>query len=129
MFDELEEYVRNFYGYGEKNINKFRWLLFQKKHAKESKVIDLSALPPCRNVLQIRSERATFFAKVWRSSLANKIDEENFANQGWDEYGNIQWIDQAFPDDISGIFFDNLYDDKKYDSGSDNEESEDENED
>ena len=51
---------------------------------------------------------ANFVAKVWRSSLKNKIDEESFANHGWDEYGDIRWIDQAFPDDISGIFFDNL---------------------
>ena len=129
LFDELEEYVCSLYGYGEKNINKVRWLLFQKKHAKENKVIDLSALPPCRNVLRIHSERANFVAKVWRSSLKNKIDEESFANHGWDEYGDIRWINQVFPDEISGVFFDNLYDDEKYDFGSDNEESEDENKD
>ena len=117
------------YGYGEKNINKVRWLLFQKKHAKENKVIDLSALPPCRNTLWTHSEMANFVAKVWRFSLKNKIDEESFAYHGWDEYGDIRWIDQAFPDDISGIFFDNLYDYQKYDFGSDNEEIEDENED
>ena len=51
---------------------------------------------------------ANFVAKVWRFSLKNKIDEESFAYHGWDEYGDIRWIDQAFPDDISGIFFDNL---------------------
>ena len=51
LFNELEKYVCNLYGYGEKNINKVRWLLFQKKHAKENKVIDLSALPPCGNTL------------------------------------------------------------------------------
>ena len=99
------------------------------KHAKENKVIDLSALPPCCNVLRIHSERANFVAKIWRSSLKNKIDEESFVNQGWDEYDNIRWIDQAFPNDISGIFFDNSYDDEKYDFGSNNEASQDENED
>ena len=89
----------------------------------------MSALPPYRNVFRIHSERANFVAKVWRCSLENKIDEESFANHGCDEYGNIRWIDQEFPDDIRGIFFDNLYDDEKYDFESDNEESEDENED
>ena len=54
-----------------------------------------------------------------------KIDEKSFANHGWDEYGNIRWIDQPFPDDISGIFFDNLYDNEQYDFGSDNEERDD----
>ena len=51
-------------------------MFFQKKHAKENKVIDLSALPPCRNVLQIHSKRVNFVAKVLRSALKNKIDEE-----------------------------------------------------
>ena len=56
-----------------------------------------------------------FVAKVWRSLLKNKIDEESFASHGWDDYGDNRWIDQRFPDDISEIFLDNLYDDKKYD--------------
>ena len=80
-----------------------------KKHAKENKVIDLSALPPCCNVLRIHSERTNFVAKVWISSMKNNIDKESFANHGWDKHGDqaIWWIDQAFPDDISGIFFNN----------------------
>ena len=75
-----------------------------------------------------QSERTNFVAKVWRS-LKNKIYEKSFANYGWDEYGDIRRIDQAFPHDLSGIFLDNLYDGKQYDFGSDNEESEAENED
>ena len=70
-----------------------------------------------------------FVAKVWRS-LKNKIDEVSSANHGWNEYGMTfsglteHW---AFPHDISGVFFDNLYDDEQFDFGGDNEESEDEN--
>ena len=89
----------------------------------------MSALPLCCNVLWIHPERASFVAKVWRSLLKNKIDEEGFASQGWDDYADIQWINQRFPDDISGFFLDNLYGNKKYDFWSNNEESEDENED
>ena len=104
LFDELEEYVCNLYGYCEKNINKVRWLLLQKKHAKE-KVIDLSALPPhCPDVLRIHSEKADFVAKVWISSLKNRIGEESFTNHGWGEYSDIRWIDQAYPDDQWNIF-------------------------
>ena len=88
----------------------------------------MPALPPCRNVLWIHPERASFVAKVWRSLLKNKIDEEEIASQGWDDCGDIQWIYQRFPDDISEIFLDNLYDNKKHDFWSNNEESEDENE-
>ena len=52
----------------------------------------------------------------------------SFTNHGWDKYGGIRWINQAFPGDFRGIFFNNLYDDKQFDFGSDSEESEDENE-
>ena len=78
-------------------------------------VIALSALPPCRNVLWIHSERVNFVAKVWRSALKNKIDEASFTIHSWHEYGNISII----------FFNNNLFDDKQYDFGSDNEESED----
>ena len=70
-----------------------------------------------------------FVAKVWRSLLKNKIDEESFASHGWDDYGDIRWIDQRFPDNIRDIFLDNLYNNEKYGFRSNNEESEDENED
>ena len=73
VFHELEEYVCNSFGHREKNIKKVRWLLFQKKHAKENKVIDLSTLPLCCNILRIRSEMENFVAKVWRSSLKSKL--------------------------------------------------------
>ena len=41
--------------------------------------------------------------------MKNNIDKESFANHGWDKHGDqaIWWIDQAFPDDISGTFFNN----------------------
>ena len=60
-----------------------------QKKKKKNTVIDLSELPPCRNVLQIHSERANFVAKVWRCSLKNKIDKKSFASHDWDEYGDV----------------------------------------
>ena len=90
-------------------------------------VIDLSALLPCCNVHQIHSERTNFVAKLWGSVLKNKIDKQSFANHGWDEYGDIRWIDQAFLNNSSGILFEDLYNDEHYDFGRDNEESENEN--
>ena len=66
-------YMQFIYGYREKNINKVRWLLSQEKHAKENLVINLTALPPCLNVLRIYSERANFVIKVWKSSLKKKL--------------------------------------------------------
>ena len=94
LFNELEEYVCNLHGCHEKNNSKLRWLLFQKKHAKENKVTDLSALPPCHDALQINSEKANFVAKVLKSSLKRNIDKENFANHGRAEYADICLIYQ-----------------------------------
>ena len=53
------------------------------------KVIDLSVLPPCQDVLRLHSARANFLVEVWRSLLKNKFDEESFTNRGRDENGNI----------------------------------------
>ena len=46
------------------------------------------------------------------------MKRESFTIYGWDEYGYT-----------SGIFFNNLFDDKQYGFGSYNKESEDENKD
>ena len=89
LFDTLEEFECNLYGYSETNINKVRWLLFQKKHATEMKTIDLSVLLPCHDALRLHSARANFVVKVWRFSLKKKIDEESFTNNGWVANGNI----------------------------------------
>ena len=55
--------------------------------------------------------------------------QETFTNHDWDEFGNIWWTDQGLPDGISGIFFNNSYDDKQFEFGSDSEKSEGKNED
>ena len=95
LLDELEEYVCSYlYGYNKKHIKKVQWLLFQKKHVKENKVIvDLSALPPCCNVLRIYSERANFIAKKWRSSLKNQNWWGEFQKSwlGWIWWHLVDW--------------------------------------
>ena len=47
----VEEFTCYIYGYREKNINNVHFKMFKRKQAREHKVIDLSTLPPCKEVL------------------------------------------------------------------------------
>ena len=91
-FSHLEEFICTLYGYKEKNVNKVRWLKFRDKHTKQNKVIDMSALPPCEETLKLRSVRANYVAKMWRSSLQSNINAPNFSSYGWDSEGTIEWV-------------------------------------
>ena len=63
LFSHLEEFICTLYGYKEKNVNKVRWLKFRDKHTKQNKVINMSALPPCKETLKLHSVRANYVAK------------------------------------------------------------------
>ena len=63
LFSHLEEFICTLYGYKEKNVNKVRWLKFRDKHRKQNKVINMSALPPCKETLKLHSVRANYVAK------------------------------------------------------------------
>ena len=41
-------------------------------------------------------ERANFVAKIWKST--------DSAIHGWDQEGNIRWIEEILPADITNIF-------------------------
>ena len=51
VFSHLQEFT-TLYGYKEKDANKVRWSKFRDKHTKQNKVIDMSALPPCKETLK-----------------------------------------------------------------------------
>ena len=77
-----------------KNINKVQWLLFQKKTCKRKyQWLFFECILNGQIFLQ------KFGHLVWKTKLM-----KSFANDGWDNYGDIWWIDQAFPDDISGTY-------------------------
>ena len=50
-FCVLEEFVCNLYGFKEKDINTVRYQTFMKKYTRQNKVVDLSSLPPCNQIL------------------------------------------------------------------------------
>ena len=54
----LEEFTCYIYGYREKNINNVHFMMFKRKQAREHKVVDLSTLPPCKEVLSYHTRIA-----------------------------------------------------------------------
>ena len=51
MMEMLQHYVCSLFGSREKEVNKARFEIFNKKYTREGKTIDLSALPPCESSL------------------------------------------------------------------------------
>ena len=74
LFKFLEEYTALLFGVKSKSINEACWKIFEKKHKRHKKIIDLSLLPPCKN--------EAFPAEV--EELITR-DEDNGKNE--DDYG------------------------------------------
>ena len=125
LFSHLEEFICTLYGYKEKNVNKVRWLKSRDNHTKQNKVIDMSALPPCKETLKLHSVRANYVAKMWRLSLQSNINAPSFSVYGWDSVGTIEWVHNSFLDDMEDIIFDLLLNEDDFESGSECEESDD----
>ena len=45
-----------------------------KKYTRQNKVVDLSSLPPCNQVLQLHTARANTIAAIWKSSVIPMIN-------------------------------------------------------
>ena len=121
VFNRLEEFVCHLYGYRNEDVNQVRWMIFQQKHTKQNKVIHMAALPPCRQALKLHAGRSNYIARIWRLSLVNNTDAPSFMSHGRNDQGGIQLIGHAFPDDMSNIFFDPLFDENENESRSENE--------
>ena len=49
-------------------------------------------------------ERANFVAKIWKSTDSAMQNTPSPAGYGWDQEGNIRWIEEILPADITNIF-------------------------
>ena len=125
LFSHLEGFICTLYGYKREDVNKVRWLKFRDKHTKQNKVIDMSALPPCKETLKLHSVQANYVPKIWRSPLQNNINAPSFSGYGWDSEGMIEWVHSPFPNDMDDIFFDPLFDEDDCKFDSECEESDD----
>ena len=119
VFAELEEYVATLYGEKAKSADEARWKIFKKKHQRENKITDLSSIPPCTAVLHLHSKRANAVAYLWRNAANPTIDFPSLEENGWSSTGEIQWAEEAFPDDIEELLTAEDESDDEYEYGSD----------
>ena len=104
------------YGQNEKDIHAARSKMFLQKYSSTSKVIDLAVLAPWRSVLHLHAQRANYVAKIWKSSNLAWHDMPDIKDNGWLENGEIDWVENVFPDDIEDILVDPEFDVKYNDS-------------
>ena len=99
----LEEYVCSLFMKGKRDINEVRYEMFKNIYEKKGRIQDLSLLPPCRETLNLRSQRCNYIAKVWKSSLQPTIDFDVITANVWSEEGKVIWMNEAFPADVTEI--------------------------
>ena len=102
----LEEYVCALFMKGKRDINEVRYEMFKNIYEKKGRIQDLSLLPPCRESLNLRSQRCNYIAKVWKSSFQSTIDFDVITANGWSEEGQVIWMNEAFPPNVTEILMD-----------------------
>ena len=122
---ELEEFVCFFYGAKRskiKEVNKLRHRLFKQKFEVKNKVIDLSLLPPCLDSLRLHMNRSSYIAKRYRLSKDCNVAEPDKTSHGWEQDGQIHWMNRAFPEEVVLLVFDDK-EDKEQDYEEESNES------
>ena len=72
-------------------------------------------LPPCCQVLQYHARRANAIVYIWRHSTRPIIELPRPEDNGWTSEGKIYWMDDAFPDDVEDLLFNEENEDKDED--------------
>ena len=99
----IEEYVCALYRSKKNSVNELHYDLFLKKQKKESKIIDLSTVPPCFSPLCLQLKRANFVSKLWKRTKIAQLPLPQIEEHGWNAYGSIVWITEPYPEDISDL--------------------------
>ena len=71
---------------------------------KNGKVPDLSSLPQCSSALKKHTSRAHYVAKMWKQAVIPLQSIDSFENCGWLTDGSVDWIDDAYPEDLESLF-------------------------
>ena len=104
------------------SVNKLRAKLFWTRLRKNDRVPDLATLPPCSSALRKHTTRAHYVAKMWRRADEPIQSLDSYANNGWLPDGNIDWVDEIFPEKIETLFSTNRDSNEKDDEIEDIEE-------
>ena len=105
----LEKFTCKLYGYNERDVNKVRKKIFDKKCKQERIITDLPVMPLCKSVLRLHTQRANYVAKIWKSSMENEVNCPDITQHGWNEDGSIKWVESVFPEDTEEILLNDNY--------------------
>ena len=76
--------------------------MFERKQ-KKGAMVDLSNLPPSQSALYLHMERANYVARLRKLGGVPMLNPPSPIGSGWDENGDIQWIENMLPDEVSSI--------------------------
>ena len=82
------------YGGKRIDVNDARSKIFWNKLKKESKVFDISLLPPGRNSLRKHIKRANYTARIWIKAAIRVMSLNDPKYHGWLPDLTIDWIDE-----------------------------------
>ena len=90
-----------------------------KKQTNESKVTDVSVIPPCLTSLYLQIKRANYVAAVWKRTEHPQTLFMIIEEHGWQADCSIYWIEEPLPDYISDL----LYEEDEYSYETTNDEN------
>ena len=92
------------YGQNEKNINAAISKMFLQKYSSTSNIhVDLCYI--C-----MHKEQSIYVVKIWKSSNLARHDMPEIKDNGCLENGEIDWVENVFPDAIEDILVDPEFD-------------------
>ena len=92
--------------------------LFYQKHQNQSKIVDISTLPPCKRVLFLHVQHTDYMASIWKKANVAKPVLPLFTDHGWNEDGSFTWTSEIFAEEVEEILFDDEFDTNDYIDGS-----------
>ena len=95
----LERYVCRLYGSKKHTVNTVGFDMFERK-LKKGVMVDLSNFPPSQFALYLHMERANYVAKLWKLAGVPMLNPISPIGSGWDEDGDILWIENMLPDEV-----------------------------
>ena len=63
-------------------------------------------IPPCKSSLRLHILRTNFVASIWKNTHRATINTPHVTEHGWNADGTIEWIQEAFPENITEFLMD-----------------------
>ena len=63
-------------------------------------------IPPCKSSLRLHILRTNCVASIWKNTHRATINIPDVTEHGWNDDGTIEWIQEAFPENITEFLMD-----------------------